>query len=366
MNQEKSSILNSSIELVANYLSQKDVDSSDYNSPLFWGHLHALHNHHLVSSPQYRLLSDHFNYNKSAPHSLPFIPVSLFKEFSLKSIPDSDIYRTLRSSGTSGQTPSKIFLDKSNARHQQIALSTLFTHFTGLSRPNVLIIDIPSTASRDSSFTARKAGILGFSSLCRKSFYALNDDYSLNHDNIKLAIQSSQTLLVFGFTFIVYKYFLQHINSSCNFSQLDKVVLLHGGGWKKLSDISLSSSSFNELVKSKTSIDRVINYYGMVEQTGSLFFECPLGYMHTNYLASLIPRNVSTLLPDYTVGSHTRLAHVLSALPTSYPGFSLLTDDLISIPFEANNCPCGHKGLPFLIHGRLPSVETRGCSDTHE
>ena len=65
----------------------------------------------------------------------------------------------------------------------------------------------------------------------------------------------------------------------------------------------------------------------MVEQTGSIFFECSHGFYHTNSFASVIPRNHTTLLPETNIdiSSHCQ---VLSVLPTSYPGHSIITEDI--------------------------------------
>ena len=49
-------------------------------------------------------------------YAMPFIPVSLFKMFNLLSIPKEQIFKTMTSSGTSGQAVSKIFLDKKVVR----------------------------------------------------------------------------------------------------------------------------------------------------------------------------------------------------------------------------------------------------------
>ena len=43
----------------------------------------------------------------------PMIPVRLFKEYELFSVPRGEIVKTMTSSGTSGQKVSKIFLVKS-------------------------------------------------------------------------------------------------------------------------------------------------------------------------------------------------------------------------------------------------------------
>lgn len=58
------------------------------------------------------------------------------------------------------------------------------------------------------------------------------------------------------------------------------------------------------------------------------------------------------------------IIQVVSLLPESYPGHSLLTEDEGAVLGE-DDCPCGRKGKYFKIFGRLKNAEIRGCSDTY-
>jgi len=51
-------------------------------------------------------------------------------------------------------------------------------------------------------------------------------------------------------------------------------------------------------------------------------------------------------------------------LPISYPGHSILTEDIGTI-IGVDNCLCGRMGKYFKINGRLKNAELRGCSDTY-
>ena len=64
-------------------------------------------------------------------------------------------------------------------------------------------------------------------------------------------------------------------------------------------------------------------------------------------------------MPDGEVG----LVQVVSCLPTSYPGHSLLTEDL-GVIRGVDDPRLGMKGRFFEILGRVPQAELRGCSDT--
>jgi len=49
-------------------------------------------------------------------------------------------------------------------------------------------------------------------------------------------------------------------------------------------------------------------------------------------------------------------------LPTSFPGFLLLTEDMAEI-IDYEQCPCGRRGTSFRFAGRAPKVELRGCGN---
>ena len=57
-------------------------------------------------------------------------------------------------------------------------------------------------------------------------------------------------------------------------------ILLHGGGWKKLEKRKLITN-YSKKIKKKINLSNVFNYYGMIEQTGSIFLECKFGFFHT-------------------------------------------------------------------------------------
>ena len=104
------------------------------------------------------------------------------------------------------------------------------------------------------------------------------------------------------------------------------------------------------------------NYYGMVEQTGSIFMECEHGYFHSSSFSDVIIRDPVdySLLKEKSQG----LIQLLSVIPHSYPGHSLLSEDLGEY-LGVDDCACGRKGKYFKVHGRLKSAEIRGCSDTY-
>ena len=295
---------------------------------------------------------------------LPFLPVSLFKDLTLKSVSDAEVFKTLTSSGTTGQKVSKIYLDKEGVANQQKALVKIVSAFTGAARLPMLIIDSPSVIKNRAMFSARGAGILGFSIFGADRTYALNDDMEIDFPAIEAFLErhKGQKILLFGFTFMIWQHFYKELLKSGKKIDLSNGILIHGGGWKKLVSEAVSSAEFKARLTAICGLSDVHDYYGMVEQTGCVYMQCEHGHMHASVFSDVIMRNPK----DFSVCSvgEKGIIQVVSVLPKSYPGHSLLTEDE-GVLLGEDDCPCGRNGKYFQILGRLKNAEIRGCSDTY-
>ena len=113
----------------------------------------------------------------------------------------------------------------------------------------------------------------------------LNKKLNINL-NILKKLNTEEKYLFFGFTNLVWDKFLKKLkNKKLNFKNS---ILLHGGGWKKLTEKSINEKKFKKEVKNKLNIKKVINYYGMVEQVGSIFFECEKGFFHSSIFSEVL------------------------------------------------------------------------------
>lgn len=296
---------------------------------------------------------------------IPFIPVSLFKELELLSVNKEEIFKIVTSSGTSNQIPSKIFLDKKTAANQQKTLARIVSDFTGKCRMPMLIIDSPSVIKDRTQFSARGAGIVGFSIFGTDKTYALKDDMTIDIEGVRefLLKHAGKTILLFGFTFMIWQYFYQELANKNIKVDLSNGILIHGGGWKKMKSISVPPDQFKQRLFELTGIKRVHDYYGMAEQVGTIYMECEYGHLHCSTYSDVIIRNPEDFSPCRK--NETGIIQVLSALPESYPGHSLLTEDE-GVWLGEDDCPCGRKGKIFKVIGRLKNAEIRGCSDTHD
>lgn len=332
--------------------------------------LQELTRKHYHNCEPYRRMMDSMNLdidNLPDYEDIPFLPVRLFKEFELKSVPKEDVVKTMTSSGTTGQSVSKIFLDRETSAAQQKCLTKIVSHFIGTKRVPMLILDSSAVIKNRNMFSARGAGILGFSMFGSKRQYALNDEMELDIEGMKIFLEDhrGETILLFGFTFMIWEYFYKKLLQSGFKPDLSNGILIHGGGWKKLANEQVSPVEYKKRLNEVCGIlpENVHDYYGMVEQTGCIYMECKCGHLHTSAFSDVLIRRPY----DFSLAENGEkgLVEVVSVLPGSYPGHILLTEDEGTI-FGEDDCPCGMRGKYFRIEGRIKNAEIRGCSDTFE
>jgi phenylacetate-coenzyme A ligase PaaK-like adenylate-forming protein len=329
--------------------------------------LNQLSRHHYTNCKPFTKMMDGIGYSSDKEYKyseLPFLPVRLFKMLDLLSVGEKEVVKTMTSSGTSGQAVSRIYLDRITSSNQTKVLTKIVSSFIGQKRVPMIIIDNEAVVKNRKLFSARGAGILGFSMFGSKRIYALNENMELNTESIIefLEKHKNEQIFLFGFTFMIWQHFYKQLLKKGIKLDLSNSVLIHGGGWKKLVNESISSDDFKEKLNSVCGINSIHDYYGMVEQTGSIHMECEYGHLHTPVFSDIIIRKAS----DFSVAKigERGIIQVLSILAHSYPGHSLLTEDE-GILLGEDDCPCGRFGKYFKIVGRLKNAEIRGCSDTY-
>lgn len=296
---------------------------------------------------------------------IPFLPVRIFKDMELKSVEAEEVVKTMTSSGTTGQAVSKIFLDRTTSGNQQKTLVKIVSDFTGKSRLPMIIVDCPSVLKNRNMFSARGAGILGFSIFASDRMFAFDDDMQLDVEGIKAFLKKHEgkRILLFGFTFMIWQYFYKELLKNPGAVDLSNGILIHGGGWKKLINEAVEPEEFRECLTKVCGLSDIHDYYGMVEQTGCVYMQCECGHLHASIFSDVIVRNMQNFAPC-KVGEEG-VIQVLSTIPESYPGHSILTEDR-GIVLGQDDCPCGRRGKYFKILGRIKNAEIRGCSDTYE
>ncbi|MBM0438246.1 acyl-protein synthetase [Aeromonas hydrophila] len=333
---------------------------------LLLARLNALTAHHRAHCTAYDNVLQAFGWTAAATDydALPYLAARLFKLAQWQSVPQSEVFKVLTSSGTTG-SPSRIVLDRETAALQSKVLVKILQEFVGKQRLPMLLVEQPALIQNRSGFSARGAGALGLSFLGRDHTYALDEQMRPNWPVIEAFCDkyAGQPVLLFGFTFMVWQCLLEPLRERGLQLPLTQGILFHSGGWKKLQHLAVDNPAFKARCREQLGLGRVHNFYGMVEQVGSIFVECEQGHLHAPVFADVQVRDPLTHQP-LGIGS-PGLLQVLSAIPGSYPGHSLLSEDL-GVLLGEDDCPCGRHGRYFHVAGRQHGAEVRGCSDTFQ
>lgn len=335
---------------------------------LYRGQLAGLTRLHRAGCGEYRRLLEALGVpegDELAAEDAPMLPVALFKKMELCSVPREAVFKTLTSSGTTGAQVSRIFLDAETSAMQQRALYRIGESFIGDKRLPFLVLDSKKVLRDRAMFSARGAGILGFSIFGARTCYALDEDMALDLDGVRRFLEGRQgeKLLLFGFTYMIWKHVVRALEERGERLDLSGSILIHGGGWKKLAGEAVSREEFKDRVRRALGVETVLDYYGMAEQTGCVYMECPCGHLHASVWSDVLVRRAED--GGLCGPGEPGVLQVLSLLPRSYPGHSVLTEDM-GVLLGEDNCPCGRLGKYFHVTGRVPRAEVRGCSDTYE
>ncbi|WP_309396747.1 acyl-CoA reductase [Cerasicoccus maritimus] len=335
--------------------------------------MHDAYRHHFESCAAYRRFCEGRGLSAvskfAALEEIPYLPVQAFKDSAdlLRSVPDSEVKTTLQSSATSG-LPSSVAVDAITAKRQVRALASVLGTALGPKRRPLLVFDA-DPRSGSGVMGARSAAVQGFLNLAREV------DYAMMPENGVLTLQrkvlnelaerwadSNEPVLLFGFTFLVYSMVLEPLAKEGVKIQLPKgSYLAHLGGWKKLADQAVSKEAFAQSAQQVFGIEpeSVVDFYGFTEQMGVTYPDAANGDKIAPAFAEVIVRDPQTLapMPDGQVG----LLQFVTPLPHSYPGISVLTDD---IGMVTGRDGCGDwQGTQFRVLGRAKQAEVRGCGD---
>ena len=300
---------------------------------------------------------------------LPYMPVGVFKaDPPLSLVAPEDVRRTLSSSATTGQIPSRVLLDAATARRMSKGALTIVRDFIGSTRRPYLVVDTAESLAVQGQIGARAAAIQALRSFateivcCMRAGEAGSPELELDKLLSCAAKWKDQEVLVYGFTYVIWTQLIQPLKRQGITLDLPNVRILHSGGWKRLEHQSVTRDVFNREVAAVfgSSPNRVIDYYGMVENVGVIYPDCEYGNKHVPAFADVIIRDPLTLAP---LGPGRKgLIQVCSVLPTSFPGFLLLTEDTAQLIGD-DSCLCGRRGPSFRFAGRLAKAEVRGCGN---
>lgn len=321
--------------------------------------IRELTRHHMQKCQAYnRIVETMFGSSEfSSIEEAPYLPIGLFKSHRLLSVPEEEVFTVLNSSGTTGQQLSKIYLDKPTAHNQARALAHILKSVLGPQRLPMLIVDAEANLRLRN---ARSAGILGIMNMGRQHLFALRDDMTLDEESVGgfLKKHGGAPFVVFGFTFMIWQFLFKALQGAN--VDMSNGILLHSGGWKGLESERVSNLEFKRSLNEAMMLRRIYNFYGMVEQTGSIFLEGDDGFLHSPSFAEVIVRNPANF--EVLETGQAGLIQLVSVLPWSYPGHSVLTQD-IGIVDGGVESSGRRSGQRLTVLGRASKAELRGCSD---
>jgi hypothetical protein len=300
---------------------------------------------------------------------LPFLPVGLLKANPPLSLVDvGEIKRTLTSSATTSQLPSRVVLDSPTARRMTKGVVSIVRDFIGPARRPYLVVDTTDFRGSSNGMGARGAAIQGLQPFASDITCCLSIDeqgeLKLDRDRLNEFAKDRQDaeVLVYGFTFILWNHLVKPLMEEGVCLNLPKARILHSGGWKRLQDQAVEKTAFNQQLARTfgCSPDHIIDFYGMVETVGVIYPDCSEGNKHGPAFGDVIVRDPLTLEP--VAEGEYGIVQVCSVLPTSFPGHLLLTEDRAQV-IAYDGCPCGRRGISFRFAGRIPKAELRGCGN---
>ena len=299
---------------------------------------------------------------------LPFLPVALLKANPPLSLVDTqEIKRTLTSSATTSQQPSRVVLDSPTAKRMTKGVVAIVRDFIGPARRPYLVVDTRDLKG-SATLGARSAAIQGLQPFASEVTHCLSLDeqgaLKLEVDRVKDFAKDRQDteVLVYGFTYILWNHLVKPLMAEGITLNLPKARILHSGGWKRLQDQAVEKDVFNqELARTfGCSPDRIVDFYGMVETVGVIYPDCSEGNKHAPAFGDVIVRDPLTL--ERVAEGEYGIVQVCSVLPTSFPGHLLLTEDWAQV-ISYDGCSCGRRGISFRFAGRVPKAELRGCGN---
>ena len=342
---------------------------ADSRNKIFFNAVLENFNHQLSNSPEFKNWSNINNvYDSKDIHKIedvPFFPSSIFKYAKLSSTDTK--FKSIESSGTTSQIKSKIYLDKENAKRQTVVLIKILSGIFGQKRRPFLIVDADlKTKKSDIELSARYAGMSGYLMAASERNYILNDSdksLELNIDELEKIIESfnkkNEPIIIIGYTYLVYEKLLMKLKDANIKLKCHKdTMFVHFGGWKKLKKKQISKLELNNSINKFLGIKEknIIDIYGFTEQLGTVYPSSGMGGCKVPAYSELIVRDPQNLrpVPDGEQG----FLQFISPIAYSYPGLSIMNDDLGRIVTRNNNV------VEFEVLGRPENSEPRGCGDT--
>jgi len=299
----------------------------------------------------------------------PYLPAAAFKKRNLISVPAAKIRSEVRSSATAG-APSVISVDLITSKRQSRASARVIAEYLGHHRRPFIILDRDPASSGSREISARSAAARGFLVFADSIEYVLEESGSgvrLDEARLRAALtdheRSGREVWIFGFTFILHELVIRRLEEAkLSFHLAGRAGIAHIGGWKKLEEKRVTRRRFLEDCGRVLGIREqdIVDFYGFTEQMGLVYAGRGGSPKTVSAYSEVIIRDPNSLRP--AKDGEWGLVQFLTPLPHSYPGISVLTDDIGRVVGRGRDEE-GRWGTRFEVLGRGEKAEARGCGD---
>lgn len=292
---------------------------------------------------------------------IPFIPVEVFKYNDLITVPVEDVVDVRESSGTSSNVPSRVFRNRTTLNRYRKSREAVLNSFCNPDKS----LQIAFTHNPELSPNPRLSANLVVSVIAGRNSngstkYMVSGDAEsivVDVDGFLEAVEKNKKNigLIFGQTSYLYVYLIKELKERGIKISLPETTFLYGWGWKKYKNSAVSDEEFRKDIVEILGIkpENILDMYGFAE-SNTLYSVCEYGWRHVPRWERVVVRDTDTLecLPNGREG----LLQFISPLPNSFPGCSLLTDD-IGVVRDLESCQCGRKGQSFKVLRRAEGDE---------
>jgi hypothetical protein len=257
-----------------------------------------------------------------------------------------------------------VAIDEISAGLQSRSSEAILAEFIGRERRPVLVLDSAASLRSRHEFGARIMAAMSLKPFASEMVFLLKDagdPRSLQLHQLECAMKTSGSLIVYGFSWILWLALAKATLPGELRSALRQksVAFVHSGGWKKLEDQKVDRATFDAtLLASVGPGSCVVDYYGLVEQMGVVFPLCDHNARHVPRWADVIVRDSWTMEPLAVGEGQLQLLNTISHGSSCH---SVLTEDMGRV--LPGSCGCGRFGRRFELIGRVPKAELRGCSN---
>lgn len=302
---------------------------------------------------------------------IAYVPGNAFKQVDLATVPDTDIVDIRNSSSTTSGVPSVVKRDRLTLERYKRSRNAVLNHFCGKGAGGfqIGVIQDPCIHPNPRLSANLVVQVIAERTAPGATVFVIEDvdgEARLDFDAFLRHVQKhqEQLSLIFCHTAYLYLLLITELKRRNLHLQLSKTTLLYGWGWKKFSAQAVSNDVFRHEVEEYLGIPApaILDMYGFAE-SNSLYLECSAGLRHVPEWDEVLVRNPETLA--LVADGYPGLIQFLSAIPHSYAGNSVLTDD-IGVKSPSDLCACGRRGSTFRILRRATGPEVTALSQTVE